>query len=56
MKLVRDGAGFKEEWIYYSPELQSRHGGYVVVGDYVYADEDDRGKPFCAEWKTGTSG
>jgi outer membrane protein assembly factor BamB len=25
----------------------------LVVGDYLYGDTDDQGKPFCAEVKTG---
>ena len=25
----------------------------MVVGDYVYGDRDDSGRPFCAEVKTG---
>jgi hypothetical protein len=53
MKLVPDGSSVKEEWVYFNKELQSRHGGYVVVGDYVYADHDQSGRPFCANWKTG---
>lgn len=53
MKLASDGSGVKEEEVYFNRDLQSRHGGYVVVGDYVYADTDNRGEPFCAKWKTG---
>jgi outer membrane protein assembly factor BamB len=46
-----DGVSFKEE--YYASELRNKHGGVVVVGDLVFGDTDDRGLPFCAEWKTG---
>jgi outer membrane protein assembly factor BamB len=53
MKLVASGAGPREEWIYFDKDLNSRHGGYVVVGDHVYADRDNAGEPFCANWKTG---
>jgi len=53
MKLSADGSGVKEEEIYFKAELQNRHGGYVVVGPYIFADKDDSGSPFCAEWKTG---
>jgi outer membrane protein assembly factor BamB len=42
MKLVADGSAVKEEWIYFKQNLENRHGGYVVLGDYV-----------CANWKTG---
>jgi outer membrane protein assembly factor BamB len=41
----------KEE--YYSPGLKNKHGGAVQVGDYIYGDLDDSGKPWCVEWKTG---
>jgi outer membrane protein assembly factor BamB len=53
MKLLPNGSGVKEEWVYFEKDLNSRHGGYVVVGDYVYADRDNSGEPFCARWETG---
>ncbi len=34
-------------------ELANKHGGIVLVGDYVYGDSDDRGIPFCAELMSG---
>lgn len=45
-------------------QIQNKHGGVVMVGDFVYGDGDGGGgKPFCAEaktgkvmWKTGGSG
>jgi outer membrane protein assembly factor BamB len=39
--------------LYYNHELKNKHGGLLVVGDYVYGDHDDSGFPFCAEVKTG---
>ena len=36
------------------PELANKHGGVVRVGDYIYADSDDQGIPYCAELLTGT--
>lgn len=33
--------------------LANKHGGVVLVGDYVYADTEDSGVPFCAELMTG---
>ena len=36
-----------------SPELQNKHGGVVLVGDYLYGDSGDGGVPFCAEMTTG---
>ncbi|MGL4550669.1 MAG: PQQ-binding-like beta-propeller repeat protein [Gemmataceae bacterium] len=41
----------KEEWT--KNNLRNKHGGAVVVGDLVFADTDDSGRPYCAEWKTG---
>jgi outer membrane protein assembly factor BamB len=41
----------KEVW--FNRELTNKHGGLVAVGDYVYGDFDDTGRPFCAEIKTG---
>ncbi len=35
------------------PELKNKHGGIVLVGDYLYADSDDKGLPYCAELMTG---
>jgi outer membrane protein assembly factor BamB len=35
------------------PELGNKHGGVVLVGDYVYGDSEDRGIPYCAELMTG---
>lgn len=46
-----NGVGITER--YFKPELNNKHGGLVVVGDYVYGDRDDSGMPFCAEVKSG---
>jgi outer membrane protein assembly factor BamB len=34
-------------------ELANKHGGVVLVGDYLFADSEDSGIPFCAELATG---
>jgi len=49
---VTDGEVSVKE-VYYNHRMRNKHGGLVVVGDYVYGDEDDKGMPFCAELKTG---
>ncbi len=49
---VKDGAVSAKE-LYYNNRMHNKHGGLVVVGEYVYGDEDDMGMPFCAEVKTG---
>jgi outer membrane protein assembly factor BamB len=53
LHLTKDGDGIKATEEYYVEDLRNRHGGVVLVGDYVYGDTDDSGRPFCAEWKTG---
>jgi outer membrane protein assembly factor BamB len=41
--------------VIYPPKTQmaNKHGGVVLVGDYLYGDTDDSGVPFCAELMTG---
>jgi outer membrane protein assembly factor BamB len=34
-------------------KLRNKHGGIVLVGDYLYGDSDDKATPFCAELMTG---
>jgi len=34
-------------------KLANKHGGVVLVGDYLYGDSDSKGIPFCAELMTG---
>lgn len=36
-----------------NPELANKHGGIVLIGDYLYGDSDDKGIPFCADLMTG---
>jgi outer membrane protein assembly factor BamB len=56
--------GVQVEEIYpLNKELANKHGGIVLVGDYLYGDSDDQGIPFCADlmtgeikWKSRTSG
>jgi outer membrane protein assembly factor BamB len=36
-----------------TPALANKHGGIVLVGDYLYGDSDDQGIPWCAELMTG---
>jgi outer membrane protein assembly factor BamB len=49
---AEDG-GIKVKEEYFNRKLTNKHGGVVVVGDHVYGDTDDSGRPFCAEVKTG---
>jgi outer membrane protein assembly factor BamB len=53
LKLKADGEKVSAEEVYFKGALTNKHGGIVVVGDYVYGDTDDQGQPYCIEVKTG---
>lgn len=53
LKLTASDGGVKVEEVYYNRELRNKHGGIVLVGDYLYGDSDDKGRPWCAEFLTG---
>jgi outer membrane protein assembly factor BamB len=53
LKLKADGKDVRAEEVYFKEALTNKHGGIVVVGDYVYGDTDDQGQPYCVEVKTG---
>lgn len=36
-----------------NPQLANKHGGLVLIGDYVFGDSDDQGIPFCAKMSSG---
>jgi outer membrane protein assembly factor BamB len=48
-----DGAVEIEEIYPVKREMANKHGGVVLVGDYLYGDSDDKGIPWCAELMTG---
>jgi outer membrane protein assembly factor BamB len=46
--------GVKMEAVYdLNKELTNKHGGVVLVGDFLYGDTDSNGVPWCAELLTG---
>jgi outer membrane protein assembly factor BamB len=54
LRQVPTDGGVKVEEIYpLKKDLATKHGGVVVVGDYVFGDTEDRGTPWCAELQTG---
>jgi outer membrane protein assembly factor BamB len=53
LQLEATGDRVTAKELYYKPALKNKHGGLVVVGDYLYGDHDDSGHPFCADVKTG---
>ncbi|MCS6852181.1 MAG: PQQ-like beta-propeller repeat protein [Gemmataceae bacterium] len=55
LKQIPDGDSVKMEVVYpLKRELNNKHGGIVLVGDYIYGDTDANGVPWCAEFLTGT--
>lgn len=53
IKLTPNSDGtIKAEELYYKNK-GTKHGGMIMVGDYVYLDEDSSGKPYCAKVMTG---
>lgn len=54
LKQVPSGSEVKVEEVYpLTKELANKHGGVVLLGDYIYGDSDDKGILYCAELKTG---
>ncbi|MFM8270834.1 MAG: PQQ-binding-like beta-propeller repeat protein, partial [Gemmata sp.] len=53
LKVTKSGDKFAVEEVYWKPELKNKHGGVILVGDKLYGDLDDSGKPWCANLKTG---
>src|SRR4051812_11336637 len=48
------GGEIKIETVYpLKVELANKHGGVVLVGDYLYGDSEDRGIIWCADLMTG---
>jgi outer membrane protein assembly factor BamB len=52
MLRLTDG-GTKVEKVWESPELDSRMGAMVKIGDYLYGSGDNNRYWFCVDWKTG---
>ena len=48
-----DGSVKMEEVYPLKTDLSNKHGGVVLVGDYLYGDTDSSGVPYCAELMTG---
>lgn len=56
LKLTRSGDGVKAEEVYWlEPRVfQNHHGGFVLVGDYLYGGHGhNKGFPICIEFATG---
>jgi outer membrane protein assembly factor BamB len=54
LKQIADGSSMEIEEVYgLNPKLANKHGGIVLIGDYLYGDSNDSGVPFCADLMTG---
>lgn len=54
LRQIPDGDGVKVEKVYdYKKELCNKHGGIVLVGDYIYGCADDKNTIYCAKLTTG---
>lgn len=54
LRQVADGDSVTMKEIYpLKKPLNNKHGGIVLVGDYLYGDSNDKGIPFCADLMTG---
>jgi outer membrane protein assembly factor BamB len=53
VRLSAAGGSVKPTEVYFIQGLNSRHGGVVLVGNYLYGDRDDSGNPYCADFKSG---
>jgi outer membrane protein assembly factor BamB len=54
LRQVQSEGEVKIEEVYpINRELAVKHGGVVLVGDYLFGDADDKGLPWCAEFMTG---
>lgn len=53
LSLSKNGDGIEMKEEYFKRQLNNKHGGVLIAGDLLFGDTDDRGRPFCADWKTG---
>ena len=54
LRQIPTADGVKIEEVYpLNTKLQNKHGGVVLMGDYLYGDSGDGGNPFCADLMTG---
>ncbi len=53
LQMVPSPGGVKVEEVWFERKLNNKHGGWVLVGDYLYGGRDDSPLVQCADWKTG---
>lgn len=53
LQLIGTNGDLTAKELYFKNQLNNKHGGVVLVGEYLYGDRDDSGRPWCADLKTG---
>ncbi len=53
IQISKEDDKFTVKELYFKRELNNKHGGVIKVGEYLYGDHDDSGRPWCADFKTG---
>ncbi|MBY0231672.1 MAG: PQQ-like beta-propeller repeat protein [Gemmataceae bacterium] len=53
LALSKDGDKFTTKEVWSEDKLLNKHGGVIVVGDRMFGDTDDGGRPYAANVKTG---
>jgi len=53
VKVTEKNGSFEVEEKWFKKDLNNKHGGIVLVGDYLYGDRDSNGSPWCADFLTG---
>jgi outer membrane protein assembly factor BamB len=53
LTITKSGDKFAVKEEYWKRDLNNKHGGVILVGNSLYGDRDDSGRPWCADFKTG---
>jgi outer membrane protein assembly factor BamB len=53
LRMVPDNGSVQVQEVWFEQKLNNKHGGWVLVGEHLYGDRDESGRPQCAELKTG---
>jgi outer membrane protein assembly factor BamB len=52
-QITSSGGRFDAKELFWNDKLNNKHGGVIRVGMYLYGDQDDSGRIWCADAKTG---
>lgn len=53
LQLKAKGEAVSATEVYFTRAMTNKHGGVLCVGEHVFGDHDDGGRPFCADVNTG---